>query len=491
MSLAMTYPTPSPASSRLADTSDILSHIFSFLPQSTLFNVLQVSKTFFHASVPHLYHTLTIAPGGRNIFAGSRRLDNLTLDQKPTFNQTDPSNEINKNSLSKYIKRVDVYIHEINECPFVKQYIEPLPNLEILHLAKGKRPTNISTSDEDRERICSNEKCQFVTKVCTNAEKVIVRELDFRSIMKFDKLEKVVLKLRPCELPFYRGEGMSKYRKSLYQDDPDGDGGSQREEDHDYSNIWFRSFHHLPPSVKQLDLVWWDERHQYRIDSYEASFRGFGHWFGRAGDGGGVRTMKNCNYCDQMGCIRYSPHVGIQLPIMFKVLGRQTNIRQINVWNFERVGGGEWQWKDYEVGYEDLKDQLKDGFKIGRTERERAKDTIDCSDHDQEEGMVKFHSGLEYYSTHSQDNNEIDREEMKYWKVRFDPPDKLRELRKRVIEEMEKKSWNTTDVKIDFWSEDSCVDWLIERHNAQRAEDERKNKIEMIEEEDESDVEGE
>ncbi|WVW83441.1 hypothetical protein I302_105462 [Kwoniella bestiolae CBS 10118] len=505
----MSNPHPVPASTRLSSTSDILSHIFSFLPSTSLHPLLYVSKTFFHSAAPHLYHTLSISPSSssRNIFAGSKRSDNLTLDQKPLGDSTDPSNEIHKNSLLKYIKRVDVYIHGINECPFVKQFIEPLPNLEVVHLARGKRP-----SGEEEGNVCYGERCQFVNKVCINARRVIIRELDFSCLRRFEKLERVILKLRPCELPYYRGEGMARFRRQYDNQDQDviSRERDERELD-DFSDIWFRSLYHLPPTVKRLDLVWWDESHKYRIDSYETTLQGFGLWGGGNEIERRIRVMKNCTCCDQLGCVRYSPHVGVQLPTLFKVLGKKTRIEHVGVWNFERVGGDERnQWRDYLVGYEELKDLLKKGFREGRQERDNLRNGYITStsmpngsngtsslDHqggsEEEEEVITFHSGLEYYSTHSHDYTEIDTEEMDYWKDRFDPSPRLRELRRRALEEMEMgmDDWSRKD--IELWNEDDCLSYLIERHNAQRAEEEHRAGlgvwIERIEEEDEEEEE--
>ncbi|WWC85217.1 uncharacterized protein L201_000076 [Kwoniella dendrophila CBS 6074] len=516
-----------PASTILGDTSDILSHIFSYLPSSSLFATLQVSKSFFHASVPHLYNTVTIKPGSRNIFLGSTRSDNLTFDKKPVANQTDATNDITKNSLLKHIKRVNVYVHSINECPFVKQFIQPLPNLELVHLAKGRG--GYTDNLDDGSNLCYNEKCQFITKVCTNTQKVIIRDLDFTPLKFFKKLESVIVKLRPCELPFYTGEGL--VRRSYFinndSDDPnqdndtnhnDNNSNSQRETEiigqldkNNLADLWYRKSSNLPNSIEKLNLIFWDESHKYRlIESYETAPNHNHHWFGGRSDG--VRTIKGCNYCDQLGCVRYSPHVGIQLPILFWLLGKKNkSIHKISIWNFEKTAEN-YQWRDYELLYEDLIDEINKSFYEGKKDRIKSGSHSTISNGDEptnnnriysdntemkvenvDEEIIQFRSGLEYFNLNENDNNEIDEEELCYWKDRFSPSGKLRELRRRVQEEV--SSTRRIMTGLDTWSEDDCLNYLIQRYNEQRlAEEENarlkiRHEVEAIQEEEEEEEE--
>ncbi|WWC61421.1 uncharacterized protein I303_104005 [Kwoniella dejecticola CBS 10117] len=452
------------ASFQLGTTSDILSHICSYLPPPTLYLTLQVSKNFFHAAVPHLYRDIHVRSGMRDIFVGSKRSDNLTLessfdnDKSPTDrSDQDPTKtkakakatyEINKNSLLRYIKRVEVSLHSINECPFVKQFIEPLPNLEVVHLYKGKRDTSLG----EGEIICFGEKCQFLTKVCTQAERVIIRQLDLRPLRTFTKLREITIKIRPCELPFYMGGGLDRVTMQIGKD--------ERTEEY-----LIKILSGVPKSTRNLELVWWDEAHGCIEDSYEVESNGWGFYPAvSSANAKTMRLMKGCNYCDQMGCVRYSPHVGVQLPIMFSMLGRKTDLEEIRVWNFEKTAKKN-QWRDFEVEYEDLKGLLIKSFEEGRRQRNPpAEPTV------AEKTRITFHSGLEYYHTLSKTGTGIeefsvkpDGEEMNYWKNLYDPPEETVKLRKEVMYHLKKYEMEIFEFekdKIEMWNEEECLRYL-------------------------------
>ncbi|WWC69735.1 uncharacterized protein I206_103678 [Kwoniella pini CBS 10737] len=404
---------PAPASSLLGSTSDIISHICSYLPPSSLYSTLQVSKSFFHASVPHLYHSIHVGRNSGNIFIGSKRSDNLSFDTIPHRNTDSTSffDEINKNSLLKHIKRIEVSIHLINECPFVKQFIEPLSNLEIVHLSRKGQDGNM-----ENNTICFNEKCQFITKVCNRASKVIIRQLDMKPLKSFSKLQEVTIKIRPCELPWYRDDKFSE-------------------------ELFLNELNNLPGSVKKLDLVWWDESHKYIEEAYEVP-RSHG-WdnLNRISSKNVMRLIRGCTYCDQEGCVRYRPHVGVQLPYMFKILGSKTNIEQIRIWNFEYTVKRS-QWMKSAIQYEDLKELMINSFNQGRESR-ISKSDLESSQsvNTAETTKITFHSGLEYYHTFLSSleggrSGEgsiqvgISKDDLEYWR-REVPPEEFANLRIR------------------------------------------------------------
>ncbi|WRT66868.1 uncharacterized protein IL334_003831 [Kwoniella shivajii] len=428
------------ASTQLGGTADIVSQIVSYLPQSSLFATLQVSKSFFHASVPHLYHTLTIKHDFKNIFTGATRPDNLTFDTPSNDDQTQPLNEINKNSLLRYIKRVDVFVHSTHECPFVLQYIQPLPNLEVVHLARGPRGKGFGFP-------CEAETCQFINKVCVNAKKAIIRQLDFTPLSSYKSLKTVVLKLRICELPIWYGQGLIDYGEYHMS----------------------KSEISLPHSVKKLDMVWWDADHKYRLDSYEAQEEGSRYWHG--GRDSGMRTMKGCTYCDQSGCRQYSPHVGIQIPAMVECFAQDFKLDQIRLWN---VGGSipRPQWGEEEFAVEELKEMIVKSFSVGR----QKKSTLLTNSESDSEDMMTFHSGLEYLS-YGLENDEIDQGEWQYWEDRYQPSFKLQELREQVsklitLENIGYPTSSNCKDDMKHWSKDDCWAYLARHQEKQRKEEE-------------------
>ncbi|OCF35344.1 hypothetical protein I316_02892 [Kwoniella heveanensis BCC8398] len=525
-----------PAATALGATPDIVSHILSFLPQSALAQTLCVSKMYFHLSAPLLYHTIDIRHGMRDISIGSTRSDedDLTLESSLILNSSlkidklskpgvpksgDGRNshhhDFSKNSLLKLVKRVNVHIHGKNECPFVSNYIQPFPNLQVLHLAGGERP-----SDMESDEVCAYDnsyygrrsdqtRCQFVHKVCVNARQVVLRSLDSSPIKGYEKVEQVVIKLRPCQLPRYtRPRGLISVT-----DDGQYQPQQSTANDDDLDVVPVR----LPLSVRSIDIVWWDERHRHRLEGYQVTLdEDSSFWMGRGGSIGGRKLrFLGCTYCDETGCIRHSPHAGAQLPGMMRLLGRDTGVERVRVWNVDYTA--EEQWSDGRLSLGELKKEMARGLQQGREARMKlrtkgssqangnvgienasASDSLqdtepNTPDHDQSTfvtgldsplPVLSFHSAKEYFARATDslvrdgmnmdgdtdtDTDigigpdaeikvvcEIDSEEEPYWVSRIKPPRRLQDLRERV-----EAIWPMDDKRmLSLWSADELETYL-------------------------------
>ncbi|WWD01704.1 hypothetical protein V866_008650 [Kwoniella sp. B9012] len=228
------------ATQRAFAITDILTKILSHLDNPALFATLLTCKTFFEASTPILYETITI----RSIRGPQNPLYRYPhhLKKKIIANQWTKNNSVN------LIKRVDLYVHRQSQCPYTVNNTRynnnplyknplPLPNLKILHLVGGHQQ---SIPKEEEDQYCDSSTCPFVLKQCMLAEKVIIRHLGFRPLRKMDNLQQVILKIRPCQLP--------------------------RLLDNSFDSTLISA---LPSSVKHLKIVWWDEKHSFKVDWLE------------------------------------------------------------------------------------------------------------------------------------------------------------------------------------------------------------------------------
>ncbi|WWD15693.1 hypothetical protein CI109_100115 [Kwoniella shandongensis] len=410
------------ASTRLCENADILQSIFSYLSDSpgTLFSCLLVCRSFFHPSASVLYRTISIGSDSSSSSSGSsgRNRDIFIGSTRPgSYSYSSLGDEYCKNTLLSYVRECTISIHGINECPFVQHYIQPLPHLHTLYLAGGRRPKNL-----DREDICSDDKCQFVQKVChLSTKKVIIRQLDISKVLsRMEAVEEVVWKLRPCQLPLFL---------ALVDDDEDGE-----------KYQWPYQFeNNISPTIRSLRLVWWDERHSFRIEGYQSTPSDQTRW-SRYGQFGPIQ-MKGCTYCDQAGCVRYSPHAAVQLPALMSKLGEETEIGKVEVYNVEKTAGE--QWFNGRIGVEEVKERMERAFLEGRTRRRNREKRQLANNNDIEQGQfrfttivddhdaVTFHSAEEYFSSH---RDEIDAPELPYWQNKIGPSERWLKLRDEAIE---------------------------------------------------------
>ncbi|WVQ98577.1 hypothetical protein IAU59_005704 [Kwoniella sp. CBS 9459] len=511
--------TPGPAATTMGSTPDIVSHILTFLPSSALSQTLRVSKLYFHLSAPLLYHTIDVRTGMRDISIGSTRSedDNLTLDSSTLSIRRDSNesshrdagdsgggsrrshdNDFSKNSLLRLVKRVNVLIHGKNECPFVSSYIQPFPNLQVLHLAGGQRPNDMEPdevcaydgsdygrpfgSSSSSSSVCGagDMRCQFVRKVCVNARTVILRSMDLSPIRGYDKVEHVVLKLRPCQLPHYTPPRQSFDQSMSAQSGSAGTSSANSDEDDsghqpifigDFNTITMR----LPLTVTTLDIVWWDERHLHRIEGYELTLGEESGWYmGRGPSGRRTHRMMGCTYCDQVGCVRYSPHAGVQLPAMMRSLGKDTGVMTVRIWNVDYTA--EEQWHQGRLSLSRLKEEMRRQLSHGRKIKINAGGVSQTDLDGMRDPKLSFHSAAEYHARATRSISaianeiatitdddvdldvvcEIDESEEPYWVARIEPPRRLKDLRERV-----EAIWPMEDKRmLSLWSADELERYL-------------------------------
>ncbi|KAK8870025.1 hypothetical protein IAR55_000595 [Kwoniella newhampshirensis] len=406
---------PKLASTQVASNTDILLSVLSHLTASpsTLFSCLLVSRTFFFPSASILYRTITIHPNDPDLFVGSTR---------PESPYPQPSS-FGKNNLLPLIRECVVSLHGINECPFVQHYIQPLPNLHTLHLAGGKRPKSLDEND-----VCREEQCQFVQKVCVTAKKVVVRRPDLGVkrqggagggvLGSMRGLEEVVMKLRPCQLPLYLAASQDAGVKEY---------------------TWPYRYSSLG-RTKEIKLVWWDERHSYRIEGYEIRSRGFRGMSRLDFHGSGIGTihMKGCEYCDQQGCVRYSPHAAVQLPALMRRLGEDTQVERVRIYNVDNTARE--QWIDGKISVEEVKQRMKEAFLQGRRMKKNDGDDYRPSERGEtdirgkSDISISFHTAEEYLNSSARYNGEIDDQELVYWQRKVTPTEEWKRQRVEAIE---------------------------------------------------------
>ncbi|WVQ71388.1 hypothetical protein IAR50_000922 [Cryptococcus sp. DSM 104548] len=394
---------PSPrASTLVGQTPDILSTILSHLPPSSLFSCLLTSSAFFHSAAPLLYRELHVKHA-RDCFVGSTREGEASgiFDVGSSLaTPPSPPDPYGKNALLKYVKVVHIYTHGKNECPFVLHYINPLPNLQFVHLANGPTPDGLGYED-----LCGNDRCQFLSKACEGAKKVLLRGLKMDPVKPLKDLEHIVLKARPCQLPFY------SFQEPSY--------------------AW--PYPVITSKATTLDLVFWDERHHYRVDwrtvsgGYTRSSMGLRSRLYGSGRGEAKR-MKGCSYCDQQGCKRYTPNASAQLPALMYALGEGSEVEKVTVWNCDHTAEEQWPLEGY-VSVEEVKRRMKEAFVRGREQKAKL-----TTGQDVVLGLeVSFGSAAEYYSSPARWNGEMDEEEDEYWRTKISPPsDRLLRLRQEA-----------------------------------------------------------
>ncbi|OWZ66854.1 hypothetical protein AYX14_05852 [Cryptococcus neoformans] len=401
------------ASTQVGQTPDILQLVCSYLPPSTLFSCLLTSSTFFHSSAPELYRSLHIKHA-RDCFVGATRQSNgfyTSSSASPTSSSSSssttrprPISPYSKDAVLSFVRKVHIHTHGRNECPFVLHYINPLPHLEYVHLAGGVWPAELAMGD-----ICDPETCQFLAKVCTHAKKAMIRQANLGPLKLLTRLEHVTVKIRPCQLPLY-----------IF---------------HDTAYQW--SYPVSLSSAKIVDLVFWDERHSFRIEwrnipggGLRSSLMGLRYHRPPSSYLGGESVMlKGCTYCDERGCVRHTPHAALQLPALMATLGMLVNVKMVRVWNVDHTARR--QWKQGMITVEAVKRRMEEAWLTARSEN------VGCAGHNEEElddqgqAGVSFHSASEYF-TSAQFDMETDQEESKYWQNLVEPNQRILHLRRQV-----------------------------------------------------------
>ncbi|WWC69733.1 uncharacterized protein I206_103676 [Kwoniella pini CBS 10737] len=178
----------SPAA-RFAGNAVIIDNLYDHLDQTNTLVMMKVKKTFYEIGLSHLYEEITIKIGKPDPFA------NIELDSNVRNSFEDE--KIQKPNINM-IKRINFFYHTKSQCPFnIYRNIPILPNLKIINLLRGEIPNSI----EYEKELCEYSKCQFLKESCINIKKIIIYQLNFKVLKNFNKLEEIIIKIRPCQAP--------------------------------------------------------------------------------------------------------------------------------------------------------------------------------------------------------------------------------------------------------------------------------------------------
>jgi hypothetical protein len=216
----------SSAAFRLGTNRDLPTLLTSHPDRSSLLACLTTSTHFHLAAVPHLYHTI-----------GVKR--DLNPSWERTYCQTRGTARMRHFGMSMCLTYSE---HEADSCPGIVG-IPELESLQILHFASGGRPPGLDVE------LCKSDTCSIVTSTCQRVKSVVLRTFSSGSQSRLPRLpevQKIILKIRSCQLPIPYGRHnrstfFSIHKKSIIR-----------------SGLWSAS--------TELDLIFWDVRHDHRID---------------------------------------------------------------------------------------------------------------------------------------------------------------------------------------------------------------------------------
>ncbi|WWC61422.1 uncharacterized protein I303_104006 [Kwoniella dejecticola CBS 10117] len=353
------------------------------------------------------------------------------------------------------IKIVHPHVHSKDECPSRKFSIPVLPNLDVIHLARGAQPETLNPRD-----VYIHSTCPFLRQSCIRAKKAITRELPYG---------------------FFPSDVFAHLEEMLFSGNRRHDDAEYEGEEDDGFGIYFNdSFLSIPDSVRVLRLVWWDEKHLFRIDKYKnrnPDGLGIGILGRRGGRGGSAKRarggyededwFKGCNYCDQRGCRQEGGTLHSEKAhetvhrLIGQSLSRASRLERLEVYN---VGTGREGWlheddgaveRGFEKGVKDRRryDEAKAEVARLRTEwnarmwhqeakgkAEEAEEGSELSgQRDIRDGRrkttvkVKVYGPEEYYLKFKE-RDHIDSQEAEYWESILMPSPELLDLRTRLAE---------------------------------------------------------
>ncbi|WWC85226.1 uncharacterized protein L201_000085 [Kwoniella dendrophila CBS 6074] len=400
------------ASCRIANHLDILINIFGFLPSKDLFATCRTNKIFYSISISFLYQHIIVKPSplstplstssARTVHSGSQSKKSDSEEVSKIYrhpfaaqnkDQSLVPKEYRKSTLIESVHRIDIHVHRDDQCPS-KTFSGIIPDLKTLHIAGGKKPIikhnntyighqtyrhrqDILDIDDDicqygeendYNTYCDPWDCPFILNSCSNAQRIIIRDLNFIPLKNMSKLNEVVLKLRPCQLPHfgldYDQEGRRKPSPKKNTNDPIFYYHMMNDDESLISS--------LSKNVEKLKLIWWDERHSFRIDWQELGYPQTSRKCGtgrqknnssqaereRRRDDKKMLKSKQCKGCEgneyNGGYTYYFNHFGYhsskldessrspnliktRLVDLFYMLGEKTSLREINIYNFEKT----------------------------------------------------------------------------------------------------------------------------------------------------------
>lgn len=318
------------------ENNDLLIDFVSLVDDSSLHSLLLTSKTLAVAVIPRLYRNITASPA---VFVDASQAK-------------EPSQAWGKISAILQVRQLRIPTHSETDC--AGNHILPdLPFLQHLHLSGG--PFSLVEG-----RLCQPHSCGIIERYKA-VSRVTIRRLHLMPEMT---VPHVVVILRPCQFPF----------------DPRGAPT--------YCAGTFRPL----AGVETVDIVLWDERHDYRIDWIEHPAVGTlttpttrpdsdevvdgptgntplgakGHWESLPGTS---YKTKGCTYCDQSGCVRYTPNIPRQLPSLVYSVTRWTSAKTVRVWNAEK-SVEEFSWHGTETGMQKCRETVKQEAERGQVDRE-------------------------------------------------------------------------------------------------------------------------
>ncbi|WWD01706.1 hypothetical protein V866_008652 [Kwoniella sp. B9012] len=470
------------ASQRVAYTSDILQHVISFLPRDSLFATLLTNRFFYGITAKILYRRIIINPSNQQGIlqpkekAGNSNSDSssdsssdeddmeLEIDLEKSTKVTNPKSKFNpfiemspftqhlseeytKPFLLSLTDRIDLYLHKEEECPNRRKTLTALPNLRVLHLAGGQQRNEYPEWERGIRRT------NFVIPFHVLSSLGPLKDME--------RLEEVIVRIRPCQIPILRpfiqlfksrsrnGHGYPSYH------------GDERV---------YRNYHLdqivLPPTVKSLKIVWWDEKHNFRID-----WKYVQEYTRRCQRVPDKRLYKDCVGCrplevdSKLGyrSRRFSDHltgseygrVSAQstdrdteeerrrsqilrekLVDLMRLLSKQGGLKHIEFVNFGKTAQMAIPVESRnELEIEKVKEEMKKAFLAGRKEQStdssnlhplQTHEDIERSNADDIE--IRYRSIHDYYPS-GFTGIECDPVEEEYWQTRFNPGSELSELR--------------------------------------------------------------
>ncbi|OCF55124.1 hypothetical protein L486_07235 [Kwoniella mangroviensis CBS 10435] len=507
------------ASQKVAFTSDILQRIISFLPRESLFATLLTNRFFYGITAKILYGRIIISPPDQHDKiqpkekAGDSDSDSSTdeddmdmeTDQERSTKITNPksrsnpfiemspftqhlSEEYTKSFLLSLTDRIDLYIHKEEECPNRRKTLTALPNLRVLHLAGGQQKNEYPEWEGGtwKNKFCKPLSCPFVSEVCTQTRCAIIRQLDFRPLKDMERLEEVIVRIRPCQIPDLRPSiplEEARSREEYYYYFPTGP--EQDQKNYNVDKVV------LPPTVKRLKVIWWDEKHNFRIDwKYMEEYSG--HC--RRGPPH-KRLCKDCVGCRPlevdsklgyrsrrfserlMGSVygrilaqstdrdmeeerRQSKILREKLVDLISLLSKQGGLKHIEFVNFDKTAQMAIPVESRnELEIEKVKEEMKKAFLAGRKEQSTDSSNLHpLQTHEDIERSNADDIGIRYRSIHDYYPSgftgiECDPIEEEYWQTRFNPGSELSELRAELGPLISDRLSNFREEELEFHSQ--------------------------------------
>ena len=261
-----------------------------FLDSSSHHACLLTSKTFALVVIPLLYRTIPIKrekPCALVASADQGSADETALGP------------LSRQACLSHVRTLEVYWHDQATCIGAStQNLPSLPNLQHLHMAGGHRFMVLKT--------CLKY-CPLLQHYADQFIRLTLR--NFIHLPDLPNVTALTFILRPCQIPHHEiSHGPESTLCVLH------------------APMTFRGI----SSVTSVDIVFWDEQHQVRIDYIIDTFS--------LGAAGHVAVQKrDCQYCDERHRASDVPNVPVQLSQLLYCITQLTATTHIKVWNADRA----------------------------------------------------------------------------------------------------------------------------------------------------------